>query len=125
LGLGEPSLRIDVVELRSLDQHVVGAGEGSVLALHAMARNSRSAAFLNTQRRPSSMEWVNTSQRLDQLGAAFVQECMPRFDCGAAAFVAHGNALRHRQQLIDLRALCLLSRAISTSMIGPGLREAS
>src|SRR5262249_60893487 len=71
--VGEPSLRIDIVELGSGDQRVdrsgapaavVGAGEGPVLSPESDGRSSRSAALFDTQRRPSSRKRVKASQRL-------------------------------------------------------------
>ena len=71
--VGEPGLRIDVVELRGCDECVdssrstatfVRAGEGPVAAPSAMARSSRSAALLDMHRRPSSRKRVSALQRL-------------------------------------------------------------
>ena len=68
--VGEPSLGIDVVEPRSLDQRVhhggalaaaIGAGEQPRLAPSAMPRNARSAALLVMQIRPSSRKRVKVS----------------------------------------------------------------
>ena len=73
--VGEPGLRIDVIELGGGDQRVdrsgapaafVGAGEGPVFRPRATARSSRSAALFDMQRRPSSRKRVNASQRLRQ-----------------------------------------------------------
>ena len=71
--VGEPGLRVDIVELGGRDQRVdgsgapaafVGAGEGPVLSPKATARSSRSAALFDMQRRPSSRKRVKASQRL-------------------------------------------------------------
>lgn len=62
--IGEPSLRIDVVELGAGDEGVdgrgasaalIGACEGPILLPTATSRSSRSAALFNMQSCPSSI----------------------------------------------------------------------
>jgi hypothetical protein len=69
----KPSLRVDVVEPRSLDQRVLTAARSPPrsepanshdLRPSAMPRSARSAALLVRQMRPSSRKRVKVSQRL-------------------------------------------------------------
>ena len=70
--VGEPGLRVDVVELGRGDRGVhgrrrcaaVGAGEQPGRRHGAMPRSARSAALLLRQMRPSARNRVNAGQRL-------------------------------------------------------------
>jgi len=68
--IGEPGLRIDIVELARLDQRIdsrgsltagVGAGEGPVSTPDGYAPQARSAALFVMQMTPSSRKRVKAS----------------------------------------------------------------